>query len=157
MQPELLFNLFGHGFLVDSPELALAPEAAAAVAEADNKHDFLEGKQCWICRRSAKECYQAKLSSTPHEPKGYQIDSADTETTADELSNLMAELASMKVSAETVDCRVFVEGTEEARKKWFNGATAEMEGMHEKGVLHELKRDSLRTELGLGPDVFRVS
>ena len=64
----------------------------------------------------------------------------------------MAEVASMKASAETVDCRVFVEGTEEARMNWFNGAKAEMEGMHEKGVLDELKRDSLRAELGLGPD-----
>ena len=27
-----------------------------------------------------------------------------------------------------------------------------MEGMREKGVLDELKRDSLRVELGLGPD-----
>ena len=152
MQPELLFSLFGHGFLVDPPELALAPEAAAAVVESDNKRDFLEGKQCWICQRTAKECYQAKLSSVTHEPKGYQIDSADTETTADELGNLMAEVASMKASAETVACRVFVEGSEEAKKKWFNGAKAEMEGMHEKGVLDELKRESLRAELGLGPD-----
>ena len=152
MQPELLFSLFGHGFLLDPPELALAPEAAAAVAESDNKRDFLEGKQCWICQRTAKECYQAKLSSASHEPKGYQVDSADIETTADELGNLMAEVASMKASAESVDCRVFVEGKEEAKQKWFNGAKAEMEGMQEKGVLHELKRDSLRAELGLGPD-----
>ena len=137
---------------MDSPELALAPGAAVAVAADETKHDFLEGKRCWICHRTARECHQAKLDSIPHEPRGYQIDAADTETTADEIGNLMAEVASMKASAETVDCRVFVEGTEEARMKWFNGAKAEMEGMHEKGVLDELKRDSLRAELGLGPD-----
>ena len=151
MQPELLFSLFGHGFLVDSPELAVASGAAVAVAD-ETKHDFLEGKRCWICHRTARECHQAKLDSIPPGPKGYQIDAADTETTADEIANLMAEVASMKASAETVDCRVFVEGTEEARMKWFNGAKAEMEGMREKGVLDELKRDSLRAELGLGPD-----
>ena len=54
MQPELLFSLFGHGFLVDPPELALAPEAAAAVVESDNKRDFLEGKQCALPRSVIK-------------------------------------------------------------------------------------------------------
>ena len=79
-QPELLFSLFGHGFLVDSPELALAPGAAVAVAADENKHDFLEGKRCWICHRTARECHQAKLNSILHETRGYQIDAADTES-----------------------------------------------------------------------------
>ena len=56
------------------------------------------------------------------ESEGYQLDTKDAETDADEASKLMAEVASMKASAETMDCRVFFEGTEEVKQKWFSGA-----------------------------------
>ena len=65
------------------------------------------------------------------------MDTADAETTADETATLMAEVASIKASAETMDCKVFFEGTEEARLKWFNEAKDEMDATREKGVLDE--------------------
>ena len=40
MQPELLFSLFGHGFMVDPADLVVAPEAAtAATAVNGEKND----------------------------------------------------------------------------------------------------------------------
>ena len=83
------------------------------------------------------------------------MDTADAETTADETATLMAEVASIKASAETMDCKVFFEGTEEARLKWFNEAKDEMDGTREKGVLDELSRDAIRTELGLKAGAWR--
>ena len=114
--------------------------------------EWIQGKRCWICHRSVAECYQAKLDSVPREVGGYQLDAADVETAADEQARLMTEIASAKASAESMDCRVFFEGTPEQRAKWLGAAKDEMTGMNDEQVLESLNRDTLRTDLGLGPN-----
>ena len=64
----------------------------------------------------------------------------------------MTEIASAKASAESMDCRVFFEGTPEQRAKWFGAAKDEMTGMSDKQVLESLNRNTLRRDLGLGPN-----
>ena len=153
-----IFNLFGHGVLM-TPDSVDAVAARAGVCAhgqtakgTPSSSEWIQGKRCWICHRSVAECHQAKLDSIPREAKGYQLDTADVETTADEQARLMTEIASAKASAESMDCGVFFEGTLEEQAKWFRAAQDEMAGMGEKRVLESLNRDTLKQDLGLGPD-----
>ena len=152
-----IFNLYSHGVFA-KPETAEALVAQVNLQEEkpintakELSNDWLSDKRCWVCGKSASACLENKLSSVPHEKGGYQLDAADEETAADDVARLMAEIASTKASAETTDCRVFFEGSEEAKLKWLNGAKAEMQGMTDKGVLDSHDRDSLKQDLGLAP------
>ena len=113
---------------------------------------WLRGKMCSVCGNSCAACYTAKKQAEAVEPKGYQLETADEEDEADQIAKLMTELAAVKAAAEQMDCKVFCEGSQEARDKWYNGAKEEMVGMHGKNVLVEVSRDNLREELGLKPD-----
>ena len=155
-----IFNLFGHGVLMtpDSDSVVAARANASAHEEpckgSEVSTEWIQGKRCWICRRSVAECHQAKLDSVPREEKGYQLDTADVETTADEQARLMTEIASAKASAESMDCRVFFEGTPEQRAKWFGAAKDEMTGMSwglppPCNSLHDHKHKKSTTVFGL--------
>ena len=114
---------------------------------------WLQGKSCTVCGLSSAACLTKRLEHEHVEPKGYQLDTADEEAQADEQAHLMTELAAMKASAEPTDCRVFFEGSQEDRDKWYGGALAEMTGMNNMNVLEEVSRDNLHQDLGLAPGV----
>ena len=103
-----IFNLFGHGVLM-TPEPAAAVAAKADITIQEDPQpgkemptEWMQGKRCWVCNRSVVECYAAKVKATPPEPNGYQLDTADAETEADEAARLMNEVATMKAAAETL-------------------------------------------------------
>ncbi|CAE7198318.1 unnamed protein product [Symbiodinium pilosum] len=120
-----IFNLFGHGVLM-TPEPAAAVAAKADITIQEDPQpgkemptEWMQGKRCWVCNRSVVECYAAKVKATPPEPNGYQLDTADAETEADEAARLMNEVATMK---------------------------DEMNGMQDKQVLEQLNRKNLKEE-----------
>ena len=82
----------------------------------------------------------------------YQVGDADEETTADEQAALLQEVMAVKASAETLTTSLLFQGTPECRKKWYNAAVKEMDGMKAKRVLDDLDRDHLREQLELNPD-----
>ena len=103
-----IFNLSGHGVLM-TPEPAAAVVAQAEVTIQEDPlpgkempTEWMQGRRCWVCNRSVVECYEAKAKATLPEPNGYQLDTADAETEADEAAWLMTEVATMKAAAETL-------------------------------------------------------
>ena len=60
-QPELLFSLFGHGFMVDAVDMVVAPEAATATAAMN-----LEKSDATIssATKLSKTCCNLRLSHT---------------------------------------------------------------------------------------------
>ena len=139
----------GHGTAA-SCQAQSQQSASTSKSQSLMQSAWLQGKSCTVCGLSSAECLAKRLKHEDVEPKGYQIDTAD-EAQADEQARLMTELAAMKASAEPTDGRVFSEGPQKDRDKWYAGALAEMTGMHNMGVLEEVSRDSLHKDLGLAP------
>ena len=93
--------------MTPEPAVAVAAKADITIQEdpqpgKEMPTERTQGKRCWVCNRSVVECYEAKVKATPPEPNGYQLDTADAETEADEAARLMNEVATMKAVAETL-------------------------------------------------------
>ena len=113
MQPELLFSLFGHGFMVDPGDVAVAPEAAtAATAEGVERSDAKD--------RYYILSYKAEKDMLQSEAEPHRVTIAEDEDAS-------------------VFTRQGVEGWE--HEKWVHGLTKELDNMKTKGVLIEVGDD----------------
>ena len=121
LKPELLFSLFGHGFLV-GPELG---ELAVAAA----------GKQ----------------DEPIHKDNWYRVFDAGTEDAMNEMEIALRLLAEEEVTGEPVPSSIFFTGTEQERQPWIKAAGDEVLNMTTNAAWVEVNISSAREELGLGP------
>ena len=108
-QPELLFSLFGHGFMVDPVDLAVAPEAAIAATAVNGEKGDAKDRYYILSYKAEQD--MLKSEAVPHRV----------------------------TIAEDEDASVFTRhGVEEwEREKWVHGLSKELDNMKTKGVLIE--------------------
>ena len=110
MQPELLFSLFGHGFMVDVVDMVVAPEAATATAAVNLERSGAKDRYYVLSYKAEQDMLQSEA-----EPHRVTI-------------------------AEDEDASVFTrQGVEEwEREKWAHGLSKELDNMKTKGILIEV-------------------
>ena len=108
-QPELLFSLFGHGFMVDPVDLVAAPEAATAATAVNGERSDVKDRYYILSYKVEQD--MLKSETEPHRV----------------------------TIAEDEDASVFTrDGVEEwEREKWVHGLSKELDNMKTKGVLIE--------------------
>ena len=124
LKPELLFSLFGHGFLV-GPELG---ELAVAAAGKQDEPFQEESKDNW-----------------------YRVFDAGTEDAMNEMEIALRLLAEEEITGEPVPSSIFFTGTEQERQPWIKAAGDEVLNMTTNAAWVEVNISSAREELGLGP------
>ncbi|OLP94992.1 Retrovirus-related Pol polyprotein from transposon TNT 1-94 [Symbiodinium microadriaticum] len=124
LKPELLFSLFGHGFLI-------GPEPGEPVIAAAGKQDVPfqeESKENW-----------------------YRVFDAGTEDAMNEMEVALRLLAEEEITGEPVPSSIFFTGTEHERQPWIKAAEDEVSNMTTNAAWVEVNINNAREELGLGP------
>ncbi|CAE7231546.1 unnamed protein product [Symbiodinium sp. CCMP2592] len=124
LKPELLFSLFGHGFLVE-------PEPSGPIVAANGEHTESFQEEC--------------------KDNWYRVFDADTEDAMNEMEVALRLLAEEEVTGEPVPSSIFFTGSEQDRQPWIKAAGDEVSNMVTNTAWVEVNINRAREELGIGP------
>ena len=137
-----LFSMFGHGLLKECPD---TPE------DFGDDREMLDNEPPVVLRACAKA---GTVEKENDENSGkYHVETFDEQAAAEELEKILQVISKQKIGADSVSTKVFTEGSQESKDRWYGAAKKEVDSMESMEVWDELPEepDALRESLGLSP------